>query len=173
MTPHNTTYYYSGDTDEITAILRDGFIDKWKTKQRGKRNRLGVYVADSPGAPDPNYPDNQSLEITLPAQIDTSDWRLVRPESAPCRWREWIIPAEILNKHATVRWLSSEEWERTWVQYGRAQIIKALEEFIAEGVLEHAKDSQGQLMYRNGQPVLKMTKKGIEELRRDIGPSLN
>jgi hypothetical protein len=172
ITPHKTTYYYFGDTDEITAILRDGFIDEWKTKRHGKRNRLGVYVTDSPGEPDPNHPENQILEITLPARIDTSEWRLVIPESPPCCWQEWVIPAEILNKHATLRYLSSEEWERTGAQHRRAHVGELREELTAAGLLEHAKDSTGQLMYRNGQPVFRVTEKALRLKPEDMEAAL-
>jgi hypothetical protein len=46
-----------------------------------------IYVGDAPGEPGPDFPGDQVLEITLPEQIDTSNWRLVVPEK-PCRWQE-------------------------------------------------------------------------------------
>ena len=65
------TYYYSGTSDEIETILHDGFVDYIEERNTG---RLGVYVGDAPGEPDPDFPDDQVLEITLPEQIDTSNW---------------------------------------------------------------------------------------------------
>jgi len=117
------TYYYSDGSDEIQAILRNGFVDNMKERDTG---RLGVYVADAPGEPDPDFPDDELLEITLPAQIDTSDWRLVVPEK-PCRWQEWLIPARIVNKQAKVRQLTKEQWEQAWAKYKDAQKLKAIE----------------------------------------------
>jgi hypothetical protein len=99
------TYYYSDSSDEIETILCGGFVDNMKERGTG---RLGVYVCDSPGEPDPDYPDDQILEIILSEQIDTSDWRPVLPEN-PCSWQEWLISARILNKHASVRQLRKDE----------------------------------------------------------------
>jgi hypothetical protein len=109
------TYYYSGSSDEIETILRNGFLDNTKERNTG---RLGVYVGDAPGEPDPDFPDDQVLEITLPEQIDTSNWRLVVPEK-PCRWQEWLIPARVFNEHGSARQLRRNEWE-----YKDAQRLK-------------------------------------------------
>ena len=54
------TYYYSGTSDEIETILRDGFVDNIEERNTGRR---GVYVGDAPGEPDPDYPDDELLEI--------------------------------------------------------------------------------------------------------------
>ena len=110
------TYYYSGTSDEVETILHDGFVDNTKERNTG---RLGVYVGDAPGGPDPEYPDDHLLEITLPGEIDTSKWRLVLPEK-PC-WQEWLIPASTLNKHARVRKLRKDQWEQAWTKYKDAQ----------------------------------------------------
>jgi len=113
------TYYHSGTSDEIETILHDGFVDNIKERNTGRR---GVYVADAPGEPDPEYPDDNLLEITLPGEIDTSKWRLVLPEK-PC-WHEWLIPASTLNKHARVRKLRKDQWENAWTKYKDAQRLK-------------------------------------------------
>jgi hypothetical protein len=149
------TYYYSRHSDEIETILRDGFINNTKERSTG---RLGVYVGDSPGAPDPDHPDDQILEIILSEQIDTSDWRLVLPEN-PCSWQEWLIPAHILNQHASVRRLGKDEWEQALAKYKDAQRLKIIEErdtLVAAGLLIVARDAQGQPMYRNGKPVYQL-----------------
>jgi len=101
-------------------ILRDGFVDNIEERNTG---RLGVYVGDAPGEPDPDFPDDQVLEITLPEQIDTSNWRLVVPEK-PCRWQEWLIPVRVFNEHGSVRQLRRDEWENAWTKYKDAQRLK-------------------------------------------------
>ena len=78
------TYYHSGASGEIETILHDGFVDNIEERNTGRR---GVYVGDAPGEPGPDFPGDQVLEITLPEQIDTSNWRLVVPEKT-CRWQE-------------------------------------------------------------------------------------
>jgi hypothetical protein len=113
------TYYYFNSRDEIEAILHDGFVDNIEER---KTRRRGVFLASSPGEPDPDYPDDHLLEITLPGEIDTAKWRLVLPER-PC-WQEWLIPATTLNKHARVRKLRKDQWEKAWTKYKDAQRLK-------------------------------------------------
>jgi hypothetical protein len=157
--PMKNTYYHVGSPDEIATILRDGFVDNMKTaKQRGRRNWRGVCIADSPTEPDPDYPHNQLLEITFHTQVNTSKWRLVIPE-VRAFWNPFIIPARVLNKHARVRLPSSEEWEQAWDKYKVAQADKMREELTAAGFIERAKDSQGQLMYRDGKPLWQWSQK--------------
>jgi hypothetical protein len=157
------TYYYSDSSDEIETILRDGFLDNMEEPDTG---RLGVYVGDSPGEPDPAYPDDQLLEITLPGQIDNSNWRLVCPEN-PCRWKEWLIPARILNKHARVRQLRKDQWEQAWTKYKDAEQLRVKEAakkqwdaLVGAGLIIVATDSEGRPVYRNGQLVYKLSEKG-------------
>jgi hypothetical protein len=155
------TYYYTGDAEEIETILRDGFIDYTKRKDTGQ---LGVCVADSPGAP--SNPNEGLLKITLPAQIDTSRWRLVFPDN-PGTWGEWLLPAHVLNEHARVRQLREDQWKEACAKYKKAQILKVQEELIAEGLFEHAKDSHGRPLYRNGKPVWRLTEKGRQQALDD------
>jgi hypothetical protein len=158
------TYYYVGTSDEIETILRDGFLDSTKERATG---RLGIYVADSPGELNPDYPDEQLLEITLPGQIDTSKWSLVWPEN-PCSWQEWLIPASTLNKHARVRKLNKDQWEQALAKYKHAQQLKTKEAWdalVAEGLLIVARDSEGRPVYRNGKLVYKLSEKGYRVAR--------
>jgi len=158
------TYYYSGTSDEIETILRNGFVDNIKERNTG---RLGVYVGDTPGEPDPEYPDDHLLEITLPGEIDTSKWNLVLPEN-PCSWQEWLIPASTLNKHARVRKLRKDQWENAWTKYKDAQRLKTIEgldALAAAGLLIVARDAQGRPMYRNGEFVYKLSEKGQRHAR--------
>jgi hypothetical protein len=70
------TYCYTGSPDAIEAILRSGFVDETKCKPKASE---GVYITDFPGGLDPDYPDDQLFEITLPAHIVavTFDWQPV------------------------------------------------------------------------------------------------
>ena len=113
MNDLSNTYYYTGDAEEIKTILRGGFIDTRRTDT----DQLGVCVADCPG--EPSNDNEELLEITLPASIDTSRWML-----GP--W-EWLIPAHVLNKHTRVRQLRKDQWKEACAKY------KTLEELVAEG----------------------------------------
>jgi hypothetical protein len=150
----NIIYYYCDKRGEIEAILRDGFIDTLTNTSNGIH---GVYLAEAPGNPDPEYLDNQLLEITLSPQVDISHFELIAP-NATCR--EWVIPASILNRYGRVRPLSADQWKEALTKWRHQIVTEELEELVKLGYLEHAKDSQGQLKYRNGQRVLRITKKG-------------
>jgi hypothetical protein len=152
----NLTYYYCDKSGEIEAILRDGFTDTVTNTSNGIR---GVYLAEAPGEPDPEYLDDQLLEITLSSQVDISHFELIAPNAT---WREWVVPACILNRYGRVRPLRDDQWKEAWTKWRAQMVTKALEELVKLGFLEPAKDSEGQLMYRNGQRVLRITKKGIE-----------
>jgi hypothetical protein len=125
-----------------------------------------VYIADGPGRPDPDFPDDVLLEIKLPEVIDGSPWELILPAEQRADYGEWVVPSLILNKHATLRLISNEEWNQIWAKYQAArseQIAEIRRELVAQGLLEHARDDQGQPLYRKGQAVWRLTPKGREE----------
>ena len=101
------TYYYINDSAQIEAIFRDGFLDEYKDTTTGIS---GVYVADSPGEPDPEYPDDQLLEIVLPPEISISQFETFKECKGDTRWREWVLPADLLNECAEVRVLPKAKW---------------------------------------------------------------
>jgi hypothetical protein len=113
----NNIYYHVGDADEIQAILRDGFSNG--TAQIDGLLKRGVYIMGATGSTDPDYPNDQLLEITLPPEIDLRKWRIIftLPGKNPCSWAEWIVPAKILNKHAKTRLLTKDQWVQTWARY--------------------------------------------------------
>jgi len=96
--------------------------------------------------------DEQLLEISLPAEIDISPFEIFAPGA---RWREWSVPANIINQYGKTRLLPDDE-----------RYQAPLKELVAEGFFEQAKDSQGQLIYRDGKPVWRITEKGIASLKR-------
>jgi hypothetical protein len=130
-----TTYYHVDSPDEIAIILHEGFADDVIDKQR---NRWGVYMMDSPTKPDPDYPNNELLEIVFQAQVNLSRWRLLIPEK-PAQWNEWVIPARVLNKHARVRLLALPEWELAWDQYRLNQIVELGRILLQQGSLNTPK----------------------------------
>ncbi len=109
----------------------------------------GIYLAGTPGAA-------QLLEITLPVGIDISSFEIFTPGA---EWREWCVPADIINQYRKIRHLSESEFEQAWYH----SIIETRKELTAEGLLEHAKGEHGQLLYRDGKPVWRLTEKGRAE----------
>jgi hypothetical protein len=132
-------------------------------RQTQSNRAAGVYIADNSGRPDPDFPDDVLLEIKLPEVIDVSPWELILPADRRADYGEWVVPSVILNKHAKLRLISKEEWNQLWAHHKEARVEQTAEihrELVAEGLLEHAKDAHGQLLYRNGQPVWRITPKG-------------
>jgi hypothetical protein len=79
---------------------------------------------------------------------------------------------KILNQEGKKRRLSTDEWKALGAKQIEAraeqladQAIAALPELVAEGLLEYATDAQGQQIYHDGEPVLRMTAKGLEVKR--------
>jgi hypothetical protein len=151
---------YSGPktTKETHTILREGFINDCKYKgisgiylsgtpapqqllEMSKKgiHTWGIYLAGTPGAA-------QLLETTLPVGIDISSFEIFAPGA---EWREWCVPADIINQYGKIRHLSESEFEQAWYH----SIIETRKELTAEGVLEHAKDE-------HGKPVWRLTEKG-------------
>ena len=57
-------------------------------------------------------PGGDLLVIDLPSNVDMSDYAIVE-EGAPSGWyREWCVPAKVLNKFAVVRKATAEETEQ-------------------------------------------------------------
>jgi hypothetical protein len=137
-------YYCPKTTEETHAILRDGFINELEYK-----GISCIYLADTPAAKQ----GEQLLEISLPAEIDISTCEIFAP-GAP--WREWCVPASIINHYGKTRLLPDDERDQALFD----RIIDVWRELVAEGLLEQAKDFQGQLIYRDGEPAWRITEKG-------------
>lgn len=108
------TYYSVSTSAEVEAILRDGFRTECEATVEGKS---GVYLADSPGEPDPDYPDDQLLEITLPTDISILQFEVGRECKGNTRWREWVLPTSLLKECAEVHLVPKAEWGERWRQW--------------------------------------------------------
>jgi hypothetical protein len=92
-------------TPHAEAILRDGFRDS--TGDYGFRDDDGS-LFDLSGVFLSAYPvgveeaSGDVLVVTLPDDLDLDDFSLVE-DDAPAGWRrEWVIPADVLNRLGTV-----------------------------------------------------------------------
>ncbi len=148
-------YYYVNTRAKIEAILRDGFGNEYKEKTTGTE---GVYLTDAPGEPDPDYPDDQLLEVILPSEVDISQFEI---KAEGVRWREWIVPGDLLNQSAEIRLLPKEEWSPRWKEWLLEQKLNRLDRgfkcLIERGYLEVVRDAAGQPRYRGGQPVYQLS----------------
>lgn len=107
-------YYHR--TASAEAILTEGFRDGEGTYATGEWQR-GVFLSDFPlngneGAGTPQEWAAQGGDLPLLA-VDINDELI-----ADCEWveegsayREWCVPADLLNHHASVRLMTEEEVE--------------------------------------------------------------
>jgi hypothetical protein len=111
--------YCTNTGAECAAILRDGFSDEPELKP--STGKIGVYLSDCPGEPDPDYPDDQLLEITLPPEISISQYEIFVPKEGT-RWREFVVPAHILNESAEIYSVPKTEWDQKLRQWKKQWI---------------------------------------------------
>lgn len=92
-------------TDAGEAILATGFRDA-EGSYLSNTTMRGVFLADVPVDDNEGSTGDELLEVLI--DTDISDYELVE-EGKP--FREWCIPAQLLNDHGTTRLLSAEEAE--------------------------------------------------------------
>jgi hypothetical protein len=93
-------------TNAAEAILRDGFLDNNGLCGAHHAGIEGVFLSDVPLDCNDGAKGDQLLEIALPSLHDISDYELIE-DGKP--YREWCVPAEILNRYARTRLLKQEE----------------------------------------------------------------
>jgi hypothetical protein len=93
-----TTLYHT--TGSAEAILRDGFRDGEGSYMFVGLRLRGVFLASRPVDGNEGAKGEQVLEVTLPDDLDIS-WWAIEEEGLPV-W-EWCIPAEVVNRAASVR----------------------------------------------------------------------
>jgi hypothetical protein len=166
-------YYCTNTSTECAAILRDGFSDEHEA-EINPPGIFGVYLSDCPGEQDSEYPDDQLLEIVLSPQISIAQFEIFVPKEGT-RWREFVVPAHLLNEWAEIRLLPKEEWGPKWERWLLEQKLKALDRgfklLIERGYLEVARDAAGKPIYRQGQLAYKLSAKAAkmdEQALRDL-----
>ena len=93
-------------TDAAGAIIRDGFRDSEGTYGFTTLTLRGVFLAVAPADVNDGAKGDQLLEVALPDELDLSAYAIVE-EGRPA-W-EWCVPADVLNRHASVRLLAEDE----------------------------------------------------------------
>jgi hypothetical protein len=92
-------------TDVAEAILREGFRDGESNYGLAKTWLKGVFVSDEPLTVNEGVKGEQVLEVTLSDETSLVDYELVQELN---NYREWCVPAELLNR-GHVRLLSEPE----------------------------------------------------------------
>lgn len=99
-----TTLYHT--TDSAEAILREGFRDGTSSYMLVGMTLTGVFLASRPVDGNEGAKGEQVIEVTLPDDLDLSRWA-IEEEGLPV-W-EWCVPAEVVNRHGSLRLLTEAE----------------------------------------------------------------
>jgi hypothetical protein len=99
-------YYHT--TDAADAILRDGFRDATGSYMLGGFELTGVFLGDSPMDVNEGAKGDQVLQIKFRDPIDVDAYELVEEGKT---YREWCVPAALINDHAEVTLLTDDVLE--------------------------------------------------------------
>ncbi len=87
------------------VIIRDGFRDHEGFYMLGDMMLRGVFLSDVPLDANEGARGDELLEVSLPAECDISGYEIIE-EGKP--YREWCLPAELINRRGTVRLIADE-----------------------------------------------------------------
>ncbi|MFJ7413063.1 hypothetical protein ACIQWZ_19930 [Streptomyces sp. NPDC098077] len=99
-----TTYFHT--TDAAAAILRDGFRGGGGGYMLIGLDLCGVFLADEPVGPNEGAKGDDVLAVVLPDGMALDDYEIVEDLKG---YREWCIPADVINRLGRVRQLTEEE----------------------------------------------------------------
>lgn len=98
-------YYHR--TDAADSIRRHGFCDSTGTFGYATRKLTGVWISNMPLDINEGARGDDVCEITIPDDIDMRAYEQIEHLKP---YREWIVPAELINSRASsIRWLTLEE----------------------------------------------------------------
>ena len=95
-------------TNAAESILKEGFRDNNGLVGALHLGIEGVFLSNVPLDCNEGAKGNQQLEVTFSADYGLSHWELVE-ESGEQHYREWCLPACLINGNATVRLMTEEE----------------------------------------------------------------
>jgi hypothetical protein len=100
-------YYHR--TNAAEAIIRDGFRDAEGSYMHVGITLRGVWISDVPLDGNEGAKGDQLFEIKFSPDFDISEYELIEEEKP---YREWCVPAEVVNRNGSVRLVSKdEEWD--------------------------------------------------------------
>jgi hypothetical protein len=86
-------------TPSASQILKTGFKDSSGSYGIGGVTLEGVFISDIPLDINEGAKGDDLLRVTVPEHIDLREYELMQPRSP---YREWCVPAEVLNTQCTV-----------------------------------------------------------------------
>lgn len=90
-------------TDAAVEILRSGFRDTTGSYLFHDFKLTGVWLADNPIDANEGTKGDEILRVEFPDAVNLNDFEVVE-DLKP--YREWCVPAALINSHATVTLLS-------------------------------------------------------------------
>jgi hypothetical protein len=97
-------------TDAADAILREGFRDETGSYMFANLILTGVWIADQPLNCNEGAKGDQVLQVAFADDFSLESYEIVEEEPMNA-YREWCVPAALINTHAAVTLLSEEEVE--------------------------------------------------------------
>lgn len=97
-------YYHT--TDAAETILRDGFRDATGLYLMANFTLTGVWLGNVPMTVNEGAKGDQVLRVELPDGIDLTDYEVVEEFKS---YREWCVPAALINEHADVTMLPESD----------------------------------------------------------------
>ena len=108
-------------TDKPDEILSDGFSGGIEDVLIGGILLTGVRVADTPLDGNEGARGHEVLCVEFPDEVDLDSFE-IKEEGGDVGYREWYIPAGLIDTHARVRSLSEDEVDevkaRRWESRG-------------------------------------------------------
>lgn len=98
-----STFYHR--TDSAAEILAGEFRDAEGSYGIRGVDLCGVFISDMPLDINEGAKGEQLFEIEVPAHIDLRQYELIQPRS---QYREWCVPAELLNTRCGIRLLPED-----------------------------------------------------------------
>ena len=105
-------YYHR--TDAAEAILLEGFRDNNGLVGAYSADIEGVFLSDIPLDCNTGAKGKQLLEVRLPIGCDISYYEIVEEDAEGKPYREWCVPAALINRHGQIRMVSDEEEEELY-----------------------------------------------------------
>ena len=95
--------------DAAEAILREGFRDGTGSYGFATITLTGVFLADTPVDINEGATGDQVLAVEIADDSLLADYEFVTDGTPSGTYREWCVPAEIINTHGRVRLLTDDE----------------------------------------------------------------
>ena len=90
------------------AILRDGFRDAIGSYGFVNVELTGVFLGDKPMDINEGAKGDQVLRVEVPNDVDLGEFEIIE-DGKP--YREWCVPAALINKRSTVTLMTDDELE--------------------------------------------------------------